>query len=113
MNDGEKIVMESMNIIVQAGEARDCVMKSLDDIAANDFISAEKNLNNAKDKITAAHNIQTEIIQTAIREEEKDYNILFSHAQDTLMSITSEMNIADKLLGIIKNIDMRLKKLEK
>ena len=37
------------------------------------------------------------------RGEEREYSLLFAHAQDTLMTIYSEINIAKQLLKIFKS----------
>ncbi|MDN6699382.1 MAG: PTS lactose/cellobiose transporter subunit IIA, partial [Staphylococcus equorum] len=50
-------------------------------------------LQEAKANITLAHNNQTETIQKQISEEESNIDLLFIHAQDTLMTIMSEYNL--------------------
>ncbi len=115
MNDNDKIVQTSMNIIVNAGDARMFVTKSLEDIVSRDFEKAAEDLKVAEQKITDAHNMQTEIIQGAVKgiKEYGEYNILFSHAQDTIMTITSELNIAKQMVNIFKSYEDRISALEK
>ena len=52
-------------------------------------------------------------IQGETRGEESEYSLLFAHAQDTLMTIYSEINIAKQLLKIFKSYDARIAALEK
>ena len=82
---------------------------------------AKGNLDEAKallkeaDKVqSAAHNVQTEMIQGDIRggEEKMGYYVLFAHAQDTLMSIQVEINMTKSMLKIAKNYEARLAALE-
>ena len=45
--------------------------------------------------------------------EKSEYSLLFAHAQDTLMTIYSEINIAKQLLKIFKAYETRIAALEK
>lgn len=114
MNDNDKIIKVAMNIIINAGDARLYAAKALEAICSQDFEAAENNLKIAQRKITEAHNAQTDIIQGAAKgiEEYEKYNILFAHAQDTLMTITSELNIAKHIVNINKSYEKRIKALE-
>ncbi len=44
--------------------------------------------------------------------EKQEYSLLFSHAQDTLMVIYSEIITAKQLVQVFKSFDDRIKKLE-
>lgn len=61
----------------------------------------------------AAHQSQTASLQAESNGEEIEYSILFTHAQDTCMTVCSEINIAQQLVDICEAIDERFKKLEK
>lgn len=109
----ENKIQSAMNIILHAGDARASCMNALDAIAQNDFDAAEVHIKTATEEITKAHKIQTDEIQDeAAGEVESEYSLLFSHAQDTLMTIMSEINIAKKMIKIYRNFDDRLSKLE-
>ena len=97
----EQTVQAAMSIILNAGDARVACKEALDAISAFDFETAEAKLKVSHEKITAAHKVQTDAIQGETRGEESEYSLLFAHAQDTLMTIYSEINIAKQLL---KNI---------
>lgn len=104
--DLNKVAME---VILSAGDARACVDKALDAAAAFDFEEADRQLKEAEGKIVSAHNAQTSIIQAQVSgEEDFDYSLLFVHAQDTLMTINSELHLAKRLLVLTKAIDRRL-----
>jgi PTS system cellobiose-specific IIA component len=76
------------------------------------FVEAKEKLNNAQEYIKNAHSLQTGIIQGEARGEKYEYSLLFNHAQDTLMTIYSELNIAKQLLGIFDSINDRLTTIE-
>lgn len=94
----------AMKIILHAGDARLLIMESLDQAAVKDFRKAEKSLEEAHEKIKLAHQSQTEVIQKDASGDIFPHSLLFAHAQDTLMTIYSEYNIASKLLEIIQSI---------
>ena len=51
-----------------------------------------------------AHNAQTEVIQGEARGEKTELCLLFIHAQDTLMTIMSELNMAGEMIQMYKLI---------
>lgn len=104
-NDFEnKMVEAAMAAIVSAGEARDFCKEALQCARQGNFEKAEAKLKEAKDSITEAHNGQTEVIQAEMRGEETKISLLFIHAQDTIMTITSEINMATEMLEMYKLI---------
>ncbi len=109
----EAVVQNAMQIILHAGDARVACKQALDAIAESDFEKAEEKMKEAQAKITEAHKVQTDAIQGETRGEESEYSLLFAHAQDTLMTIYSEINIAKQLLKIFKAYESRLSALEK
>lgn len=108
----EKTIQSAMTIILNAGDARVECKKALDAIALGDFEKADEHMKEAHKKITIAHREQTDAIQDETRGEKKEYCLLFSHAQDTLMTINSEINIAKQMINIFRSYNERLKKLE-
>ncbi|MGX6972440.1 PTS lactose/cellobiose transporter subunit IIA [Vagococcus lutrae] len=108
----EKINEISMTIILHAGDARKLVMEALSSIGDNDFQEADNKLVEAKKKINLAHRAQTTTIQSEASGEKQTFSLLFAHAQDTLMTISSEWNIAKKMIEIFEKVDKRLERLE-
>ena len=94
----------AMNMIMHAGDARTLIMDALEDVAENNDDAAMKKLDEAHEELIKAHKVQTSYIQhVAAGEVEQEYSVLFTHAQDTMMTIYSEYNIANRLLKIFKN----------
>lgn len=100
MNDNitNPLVMTAMSIITLSGDARVCAKKALEAVQAQDFEEARKYLADAKEMITKAHREQTEIIQNEARGIKYEYSMLFNHAQDTLMTINSEIELTKTLV---------------
>lgn len=109
----ESTVEAAMSIILNAGDARVDCKQALDAISQGDFAKAEAKLKESNKKITIAHKVQTDAIQGETRGEESEYSLLFAHAQDTLMTIYSEINIAKQMLKIFKAYEKRIAALEK
>lgn len=110
---GEEKVQAAMQIILHAGDARTKCKAALDAIAAADFTLAKTNMEEAQVDIRKAHRIQTDAIQAECSGESSEYSILFAHAQDTLMTINSEIIIAKQMIKIFESYEKRIASLEK
>ena len=100
-------VKDTMEIILQAGDARVLITKAMECVADGDYEQAEKLMKQANEKLVAAHRIQTKKLQEEAEGENPKYSVLFTHAQDTLMTINSEYNISKNLINIFKKRDQR------
>lgn len=94
----------AMNVILAAGDARECCTKALKSARGGDFVQAETLMKQAHENIVQAHNAQTEVIQGEARGEKTELCLLFIHAQDTLMTIMSELNMAGEMIQMYKLI---------
>ena len=94
----------AMNVILAAGDARDCCTKALQKARKGDFAQAETLMEQAHENIVHAHNAQTEVIQGEARGEKTELCLLFVHAQDTMMTIMSELNMAGEMIEMYKLI---------
>lgn len=108
----ENILTAAMSIIMSAGDARLMCRDALNAIAEQDFELANQKMKEANKKITEAHKVQTDAIQGETRGEKQEYTLLFAHAQDTLMTIYSEINIAKQMLKIFESWEKRFEALE-
>lgn len=108
----EQIVEKAMDIIMHAGDARLAYKRALDALREGQLDESKAKLKEADSEITLAHQVQTDCIQGAVRGEEFEYNVLFAHAQDTLMTIYSEIMVVKQLTSMYEQLDERLKKLE-
>lgn len=108
----QQMVDKAMEIIMHAGDARLACKKALDLLLSGSPKESDEQLIMAEKEITLAHQVQTDCIQGAVRGDEFEYNVLFAHAQDTLMTIYSEIKLSKQLTVMYKQLDERLKKLE-
>ncbi|MFW0765971.1 PTS lactose/cellobiose transporter subunit IIA [Trabulsiella odontotermitis] len=112
MDKSEQINSVAMNIIMEAGDARALITDALLAIEQNHFTEAGEKISQAQKKITIAHSNQTDIVQSEIHGDVFPPSLLFNHAQDTLMTINSELLMSRHLLKIFHMLDKRLSNLE-
>lgn len=74
-----------------------------------DFEKAEALMEEAEKAFVLAHKAQTEIIQNEASGESYEFSLLFAHAQDTLMTIHSELRMAKEMVDILKIIEEKTK----
>ena len=110
--DNDAKVQAAMQIILHAGDARMKTMEALDLLDKFDIDGAKAKMKEAQSNIVEAHKVQTDAIQAETRGEPSEYSLLFTHAQDTLMTIYSEINIAKHLISMIEAVDVRFRALE-
>jgi cellobiose PTS system EIIA component len=111
-NDGT-LVGAAMQIIILAGDARRLTFEAGDAIAAADFPGAGELLDQAQAKVREAHTLHTDCIQASAAGEPLGYSMLFTHAQDTLMTTNSEFRLVKKLAAVFERVDARLCALER
>jgi PTS system cellobiose-specific IIA component len=102
----------AMDIIMQAGDARLCVSEALKAAAVGEYVEMDKKLNEAKKKIAGAHSRQTQIIQSEGEGNSREHTLLFIHAQDTLMTVYSEMNLVRQLKSVFERLEEKIAVLE-
>lgn len=107
----EELNTAAMQIIMHAGDSRNFVNEALHCIEADgDIAAAREKMKEAKAEIVKAHRIQTDTIQSTIEDDDLQTTLLFSHAQDTLMTIYSELNMANHLISFYERIMTDIRK---
>ncbi|SHJ82669.1 PTS system, cellobiose-specific IIA component [Clostridium cavendishii DSM 21758] len=107
MLDLEQLNEISMQIILNAGDARAIIEEVIVCIEEGNFEEAEEKMSEAKKKISFAHSSQTKAIQGEAMGDKLPYSVLFAHAQDTLMVVMSELNTTRRLMKLFKKYDKR------
>lgn len=100
----EQLALVSMNVILHAGNARDYVFQAVDKASNGEFDQADELMQKANDEIVTAHKAQTNTLQLEAEGIDIPYSPLFGHAQDTLMTVKSEMNIMREIIKLYKRI---------
>jgi PTS system cellobiose-specific IIA component len=93
---------KSMEMIVAAGEARNALNMALNSI--DDADKYNELMEQARKAITRSHTAQTKVLQGTITDTSFYPNILFTHAQDTLMTVMSEINTGKQLGNLYRKL---------
>ena len=110
----EELNNAAMQIILHAGNCRNLLKEALiEGEGEADTHRIDQKWKEAKAEITEAHKLQTDMIQATIEEDELQTTLLFTHAQDTLMTIYAEMDLAEHLLRLMVKVNRGLKNANK
>ncbi len=107
--EDNKFIDAAMGIIMSAGDARNHAKKSIEALLAGDEARADELLEQAKKDLLDGHRAQTAIIQEEARYEmttkkSSQIPLLFIHAQDTIMTIMSEISLTESMEKMYKVI---------
>ncbi|MBR6232267.1 MAG: PTS lactose/cellobiose transporter subunit IIA [Erysipelotrichaceae bacterium] len=102
MNENNPLIQVSMNIILNAGDARTEAFGALELAKKGEFDAAAEKIKNAEEAIRQAHQAQTDVLQEEMSGEAHELCILFIHAQDTLMTIKSELSMIREMIDLYK-----------
>ena len=97
-----ELVSVAMQIILHAGDARIKVEIALKQAKQFNFTQAKETIQEAEECIHQAHISQTEVIQNETRGK------TYAHAQDTLMTIMSELNLAKELIDFFEIMNNKI-----
>ena len=102
--DNEKLVQVAMNVIMHAGDARDYIRKAGTKLSALDLDGVEELLKKASAELVEAHKAQTSVLQNEAEGDSVPMTVLFSHAQDTLMTLNSEVNLTQNMIRLYRKL---------
>lgn len=100
----DQLIKTAMNIILYAGDAKGYIHETLKHLKEKGFEEAQVSIKEAEKNLVASHKLQTEIIQSACAGSHYEYNLLFSHAMDTLMTVQSEFELVRDLIPIFQQM---------
>ncbi len=100
----KNILQVAMEVILHAGDGRNYIDKALDEAVKLNFDAADGLLEQADSEIVKAHTAQTQVIQSQVAGEDVEYSLLFIHAQDTIMTIQTELRMATKMIELAKAV---------
>ncbi|MFV0362541.1 MAG: PTS lactose/cellobiose transporter subunit IIA [Suipraeoptans sp.] len=109
--EDNKLVPIAMEIILHAGDGRNKISEAMEEAKAFKFEEAKALLKDAEKDIAKAHHAQTSTIQEEIAGGEREELVLiFIHAQDTLMTIKSELKMATQMIEMMEVLTNRIEK---
>lgn len=109
----DEMLKASMEIILHAGNAKNSCAAVLQKLQASDYMGIDEHMKKAEEEILQAHKIHTEYLQKCIQEESNEFTLLLTHAQDTLMTANTEIDLTKCFVNCFFNIEKRLNALER
>ncbi len=100
MDENNPLLNVAMEIILYSGEARTLATKALSDAKSKNYEEANNNIKLAYEEIVKAHKSQTKVIQESVSGKSYEIDLLFIHAQDTLMTIKSELLTFEEMIKV-------------
>lgn len=97
-----ELIQVAMQIILHAGNGRTKAQEAIGFAKKMDFENARKAMEEARGNIVLAHKAQTTVIQNEAAGNSYEPCLLFTHAQDHLMTITSEINLTKDLIDFFE-----------
>lgn len=102
--DRDDLASISMQVILHAGNARERIFKAVDLASEDEFDKADACMEQANDELVLSHKAQTHTLQLEAEGIDIPYSTLFSHAQDTLMSVKTEQNLVKEMIKLYKKL---------
>ena len=101
----------AVKIIMLAGDARVLLSEAMQDALSE---ATKEQINEktkaASEKIAQAHRLQTDIIQETVEENDLQTTLLFSHAQDSLMTVYSESRTIGLMIEMYQKLSSKFEK---
>lgn len=91
-------------LITSSGSAKSYAMEAIQYAKENDFKSAKESLDLAAKDLSAAHKIQTSLIQNEAKGDRVPVSILLIHAQDHLMNAMMLKDLATEFVELYEKL---------
>lgn len=89
-------------VVMNAGDAKLSASAALKKLHEFDFDAADKLMDEAYEHLCAAHNAQTDVIQSEAAGKKYENSLLFNHAQDTLMTAMTQCDLSKEIIALFK-----------
>lgn len=101
------LVPVAMQIIIHAGNARNHGLEAIRQAKRHHSDAVSSALAAAKKELILAHQAQTEVIQKEATGFQYEPSLLFTHAQDHLMTISSELVMIQAMIELFERPDAK------
>jgi PTS system cellobiose-specific IIA component len=108
MQEDNKLLSVAMEIILHSGDSRNFIQEAIKAAKTFNFDESYSCLDQARKEIVLAHQSQTSVVQNEARGERYEYSLLFNHAQDTLMTVMSELNTSKALIEFAELLNNKI-----
>lgn len=109
MDDLENIIFQ---LISFSGAARSYIFEALKYCTEEKYDDMQQCMENAKEELLKAHNIQTGLIQKEAEGKHTEIRLLMVHAQDHLMTSLLAKDLVEQMIDMQKQINKMKKERE-
>ena len=95
-------------LILHGGNARSASLEAIAFARQGDFENASEKMTLAREEISAAHRIQTDLIQEEAGGNHAEISLLLVHAQDHLMNAITVKELAEEFITLHKRIEEKV-----
>ncbi|WP_317942793.1 PTS lactose/cellobiose transporter subunit IIA [Carnobacterium maltaromaticum] len=96
---------QALKIILHAGDGKLLTKEALKYLENGESMQAEKKLDQAQESLRIARGTQMDVIQMETNGQKVPHLHLFAHAQDILMTATSEWTMATHIAVLVNKED--------
>ncbi|WP_350344080.1 PTS lactose/cellobiose transporter subunit IIA [Proteinivorax tanatarense] len=107
--DYESIILK---IITHSGEAKSLCMEAIKYSKQGEIQKGRDCIEEAKQKLVLAHEVQTSLIQSEARGEKIEVSLLVVHAQDHLMNSMTVKDLAQEFIDLYSKVQRIESKVE-
>lgn len=91
-----------MALVINGGNARACAIEAIRAAREDEFEKADRLIKESQEALTAAHHVQTDLIQKEAAGEKMPVVLLMVHAQDHLMNAMTVKDLAVELIEMMR-----------
>jgi len=100
----------AMELIANAGDSRSFAMEAIMQAKGGDIVGAREALQNAKEAMVEAHDVQTELLRAELSEDstkKAELTLLMVHAQDHLTMALLMRDIAAEFIDLYETLEQK------
>ena len=101
----EQAMELAMTIVAQAGDARSSCKEAIAFAKKGQFEQAEQTLQLARSRLSAVHEIQTDLIRAEVEQKPVALTLLMVHAQDHLTMATLMYDLAKEFCSLYQVLE--------
>lgn len=92
-----------MTMIVKSGEAKSCCMRAIAAARVENYVEADRLLEDASDYLAGAHLLQTGLLSEEANGNVHEITLLMIHAQDHLMNTMTVKDLGSEMIAMMKD----------
>ena len=101
----DEIVMISVDIISNAGNAKSCFVEAIDLAKENKVEEARGKIAEGEKSLVESHKAHAKLLTMEANEEGLDFSLLLMHAEDQMMSIETLQIMAESFLELYEKVN--------